>query len=168
MGEPRHLTAQASQPIGWPTYRYQFCLKTVMPSEGNLSYNSDSASDLPNHIFSFLEIGANMTLLRNIKPELMPRYNNKLPERWRAVKTLPPIYHSSPQPQQEIRPISQDRSAPSREKLQSQGHQSVSKSEHLDIRPPSAYSTSIIIKRPTNNDWSRHNRLNMERVCNPY
>ena len=132
-----------------------------------------------------------MTILKDIKPELQPNANNKLPARWRrrAVPVLTPVLytdvaaarpqspeHSSQQltrTSTRERPISQQGSQhlsqqasqhASQHASQQAGQSARSRSEHLDIRPPSAYSVSIKLPVAIEKSWTTGSALNTARV----
>ncbi|KAF6040043.1 hypothetical protein EB796_001650 [Bugula neritina] len=94
--------------------------------------------------------GSNMTIHRDIPKELLPfsRYN-KIPERWRTQ--LPPI-----QKHQMAEHRQTDNSG-----------MSTKQSAHLEVRPPSAYSATIVLKPRTGAEyWTVNRKLNVERVKN--
>lgn len=54
MADPRSMIAPPRQPLGWPTHRFQHCLKTVMPSRGKLSRNRVIKTPLVQILLPFL------------------------------------------------------------------------------------------------------------------
>ena len=115
------------------------------------------------------EVGANMTLHRNIKPELLPssRYD-KVPKRWRG-QILPPL--GAYQDQYEPVPSERGQSRQSRDRQADYMRPTVSQennrsrgSAHLEVRPPSAHSASIVLRRKKHPDWLVGQSLDTARV----
>lgn len=109
-------------------------------------------------------IGSNMTLHRNIAKELMPTAAyNKQQQRWR-VRSMPRIatrklWQSDDERNESRYSMNRDQ----REMPRSQT--SNSRPGHYDVRPPSAYSESIILKPNTHNsDWLRNKQLDTAKV----
>jgi len=103
--------------------------------------NNDSSKTI-------LATGSNMTIHRDIPKELLPfsRYN-KIPERWRTQ--LPPIQKHQ---------MAEHRRA-------DDSGMSTKQSAHLEVRPPSAYSATIVLKPRTGAEyWTANRKLNVERV----
>ena len=96
-----------------------------------------------------------MNLHRNVPKELLPTSSyNKKPGRWRTC-TLPPVNSQSEWQQSEERTQELQNSRARAERTQS---------AHLDVRPPSAFSESIILKPTIRQDWVRNKRLDKAKV----
>ncbi|XP_067952162.1 uncharacterized protein [Watersipora subatra] len=147
MAEPRGMISTTKQPIGWPTHRYQHCLKSVLPSRSS---------------------GTNMKLHQNVPRELLPTATyNRMPGRWR-VETLPPVRRQQPS-EETHQTHSQNQTAKTGVERQDideyHRRDSKTRSAHYDVRPPSAYSDSIILKPPTwSTPWVRRNQLDTPKL----
>lgn len=118
-------------------------------------------------------IGANMTLHRKVPDELLPtaRYG-KVPNRWRIRLTRndtwpPPLErtqsHYAAVQERERAKVGSNNDH-SRQIENEQSRASNTRSAHLDLRPPSAYSESIILKREPMPTWSTNHTLDMAKV----
>lgn len=129
-------------------------------------------------LLHFLAIGANMRLHRNVPKELLPTSAyNKQPERWR-VRELPPVttsqgqWRSVQERDQSRHSMTEDKAGPGRDQreMHTQSRSSNARSAHYaDVRPPSAYSESIVLKpSPRTSDWSRNHKLDSAKVSYIY
>jgi len=134
--------------------------------------------------------GSNMLLLKNIKRELLPTANKSKPGRWRGKTALPQI-NVEPEPKyQESSRGRQSEGNPSRSEARQsihsreEAHRSVHSregrsnhsreetqrpshsrgSEHLNVRPPSAYSATITLAKVPDSWVTSKKRLDMVKV----
>lgn len=113
-----------------------------------------------------------MTLHKNIKPELLPssRYD-KLPKRWRGQTIQLQTNYNSQFEAEEMGYSRHAASRPGSENVKQadngekgQSRESNTRSAHLEIRPPSAYSASIVLRRENQSDWTIGHSLDAARV----